>query len=81
MFSSTILFIYVWLHWVFIAACGFPLLTGKEGHCSGVAVCGLLEAVASLVAQQGHVHSAVAAPALEHQLSSCGARAWLLCGM
>ena len=38
-----ILFIYLWLHWVFVAARGLSL----------VAVCGLLIAVASLVAEHG----------------------------
>ena len=37
------LFIYFWLHWVFIAACGLPL----------VVVPRLLIAVASLVAEHG----------------------------
>ena len=41
-----ILFIYFWLHWVFIPSCG-------ERRLLFVAVHGLLVAVASLVAEHG----------------------------
>ena len=44
-------FIYFWLHWVFIAACGLSLAV-VSGGCSLVMALGLLIAVASLVA--GH---------------------------
>ena len=42
-FKLFILFIYFWLHWVFVAAHRLSL----------VAVCGLLIVVASLVAEHG----------------------------
>ena len=50
------LFIYFWLHWVFIAVRGLSLVAASGGfysllRCAGVAVCGLLIAVASLVAE------------------------------
>ena len=48
-------FIYLWLCWVFIAACGLSLV--ESGGCSLVVVSRLLPLVASLVA--------------EHRLSSC----------
>ena len=41
------LFIYFWLHWVFIAVCSVSLVVENEG-CSPVMVCGLLVAVAAL---------------------------------
>ena len=60
------LFIYFWLHWVFIAVRGL-LSSCSEWGLLFVAVRGLLIAVGSLVA--------------EHRLSSCGTRAQLLCSM
>ena len=47
-----ILFIYFWLHWVFVAACGLSLVVASGGLLF-VAVCGPLIAVASLVAEHG----------------------------
>ena len=41
------IFIYFWLHWVFVAACGLSLVVVSGGY--SVAVCGLLFVVASLV--------------------------------
>ena len=46
------IFIYVWLHWVFIAAHGLSLVMMSRGY-SLVAVRGLLIAVASLVMEHG----------------------------
>ena len=46
------LFVYFWLHWVFMAACGLSLVVASRGY-SLVAVCRLLIAVASLVAEHG----------------------------
>ena len=43
------LFIYFWLCWVFVAACGLSLVAASGGY--SVAVRGLLIAVASLVAE------------------------------
>ena len=43
------LFIYFWLHWVFVAACGLSLVVWLLF----VVVRGLLIAVASLVAEHG----------------------------
>ena len=45
------LFIYFWLRWVFVAARGLFLVAASGGY--SVAVCGLLTAVASLVAEHG----------------------------
>ena len=44
------LFIYFWLHWVFVAVCELSLVAASGGH-SSVAVRGLLIAVASPVAE------------------------------
>ena len=46
------LFIYLWLHWVFVAARGLFSSCGERGLLF-VAVRGLLIAVASLVAEHG----------------------------
>ena len=42
-------FIYFWLHWVFFMTCRLSLVAASKGS-SLVAVCGLLIAAASLVA-------------------------------
>ena len=47
-----ILFLYLWLHWVFVAACGLSLVVQSKG-CSLVAVQRLLITVASVVAEHG----------------------------
>ena len=47
------LFIYFWLHWVFIVVPGLSLVAVSGGGLLFVAVCGLLTAVASLVVEQG----------------------------
>ena len=76
-------FIYLWLCWVFVVL--QSLTAASRGYCL-VAVCGLLIAVASLVAEQGLrgvQASVVATPGLkicssqtlEHKLSSCSIQA------
>ena len=47
-----LLFIYFWLHWVFVAACGLSSVAASGGLLF-VAVHGLLIAVASLVVEHG----------------------------
>ena len=47
-----ILFIWFWLCWVFVAACGFSLFSASGGHSLAV-VCRLLIALASLVEDRG----------------------------
>ena len=68
-------FIYVWLRWVFIAACGLSLVASGgyscsawASHCGGFSCCGAwtLGTWASVVAARG--------------LSSCGTRALELTG-
>ena len=49
MYTPLYLYIYFWLHWFFIAACGLFLVLVSGGY-SLVAACGLT-AVASLVAE------------------------------
>ena len=46
------LFIYFWLHWVFVAAGGLSLVAASGGY-SSLRVCRLLAAVASLLADHG----------------------------
>ena len=63
-------FIYLWLCWVFVAACGFSLVAvGAPPLCSAR----LLAAVASLVARRPWgVQASLLA---EHSLGSCGLQA------
>ena len=75
------LFIYLWLHWVFIAAYGLSLVVASGAslrcsawvsHCSGFSCCGAraLGAWASVVVAHGL--SSCGLWALERRLSSCG---------
>ena len=77
------LFIYFWLRWVFIAACGLFSSCGEQ-ELLLVVVRGLLIAVASLIEEhrlQEHGLSSCGSQALECRLSSCGTQAQLLHGM
>ena len=47
-----LLFIYLWLHWVFVAKPGLSLLVASEGY-TPVAACGSLIVVASFVSEHG----------------------------
>lgn len=49
-FKNFFVFIYFWLRWVFVAACGLSLVAVSEGY-SPVAVCGLLIVMALLVVE------------------------------
>ena len=79
-FINLFYFIYFWLRWVFIAACGlslaawsrgYPSLRVWDSHCTGFS-CGAraLGAQASVVVVLGL--SSCGSWALEHRLSSCG---------
>ena len=72
-----ILFIYVWLHWVFIAACRLSPVVVSGGYsslqCVGFSLRWLL-----LLRSTGSRHAGFSSCGLqspEHRLSSCGARA------
>ena len=79
-----ILFIYFWLHWVFVAVRGLFSSCSERGLLF-VAVQGLLIAVATFVVEHGlgtwasvvvaHRLSSCGLRGLEHRFSSCGARA------
>ena len=78
-----ILFIYFWLWWVFIAARRFSLVVVNGDYsllrCVDFSLWWLL-----LLQSMGSRHvgfRSCGSRALEHRLSSCGARASLLCGM
>ena len=86
--AHAVLFVYFWLCWVSVAACGLSLVLESRG-CSLVAACRLLTAVASLVAEHrlwGTQASVVSACrlrscglwTLEPRLGSCGTWAYLL---
>ena len=47
-----LIFIYLWLHWVFVAACGLSLFAENGGYSPAV-VLSLLLAVSTLLAEQG----------------------------
>ena len=71
------LFIYFWLHWVFVAAHGLSLVVVSGGYsslqCTGFSLRWLL-----FLWSMGSRHvgfSSCCSQALEHRLSSCGARA------
>ena len=46
------IFIYFWLHWVILAACGLSLVAEIRGYCL-VVVCGLLIVMPSAAADHG----------------------------
>ena len=91
--SKKYLFIYLfiyWLRWLFIAACGLSLLAASGGYsslrCAGFSYCGGFCCRAQAIGAQASVVvacglSSCGSQALEHRLSSCGARAQLLRGM
>ena len=77
-----LIFIYFWLHWVFITACGLSLVVVSgatlccsvwSSHCGGFSCCGAraLGMWASVVVARGL--SSCGSRALERRLSSCGA--------
>ena len=85
-----IIFIYFWLHWVFVAAHGLSLVAASGGHsslrCAGFSLRWLQllwstgsRCVGSVVVAHGL--SSCGSRALEHRLSSCGAQVNLLWGM
>ena len=71
-FFKFYLFIYFWLCWVFIAACGLSPVAAsvRASHCSGFSCCRAqaLGARASVVVARGL--SSCGSWALEHRLSS-----------
>ena len=78
-----LLFIYFWLHWVFITVRGLSLLVASGGYsslwCAGFSLWWLL-----LLRSTGSRYagfSSCGTWALEHRLSSCGSWAYLLHGM
>ena len=89
-FLFTYLFIYFWLHWVFVATCGLSLVAVSGGYsslrCAGFSSqwLFLLQSMGSSTRASVVVASGLSScglRALEHRLSSCGARAQLLRGM
>ena len=82
-FFKIYLFIYFWLHWVFVAARGLSLVAASGGYsslwCAGFSLWWLL-----LLWSTGSRHvgfSSCGSQALERRLSSWGTRAQLLRGM
>ena len=79
LFFGIYLFIYFWLCWVFVAACGLSLVATSGGYsslwCTGFSYCGAwaLGVQASVVVARGL--SSCGSRALQRRLSSCGARA------
>ena len=84
------LFIYFWLRWVFVAACGLSLVAASGGYsslrCAGFSLRWLLFLRSTGSRHTGSVAVAhglgsYSSRALAHRLSSCGTRAYLLRGM
>ena len=68
---KTYLFIYFWLRWVFIAACGLPLVVASRGY-SSLQGTGFLFRWLPLLQSTGSRHAV---------FSSCGTQAQMLRGM
>ena len=83
LFFKINLFIYFWLHWVFIAARGLSLLAARRIYfllrCAGFSLQWLL--LLRSTGSRRACFSSCGSQALERRLSSCGAQAQLLCGM
>ena len=77
------LFIYFWLCWVFVAARGLSLVAASRGYsslwCAGFSLRWLLLLWSTGSRRMGF--SSCGSRALEHRLSSCGARASFLRGV
>ena len=84
-FLNKFIYLFIWLHWVFVAAhvlfssCGECRCQAWASHCGGFSCCRAraLGAWASVVVACGLSSCGSRAP--ERRLSSCGARAQLLC--
>ena len=75
-----ILFIFFWLHWVFVAACRLSLVSASRGYCSLRCV-GFSSRWLLLLPSLGSRcagFSSCGSWTVEHRLSRCGARAQLL---
>ena len=74
---------YFWLCWVFVAVHGLSLVASSGGcslfRCAGFSLWWLLLLQSTDSRPAGF--SSCGSQALEHRCSSCGARAYLLCGM
>ena len=77
------LFVYFWLRWVFVAARRLSLVAASGGYsllwCVGFSLWWLL--LLRSTGSRSTGFSSCGSWALERRLSSCGARAQLLCGM
>ena len=76
-FFKIILFIYFWLHWVFIAACGLSLFVAS-GDCSSLWYMGFRHMGFNSCSM---FLNSCGLWVLEYGLSNCGAWTWLLCSM
>ena len=75
-------YLFFWLRWVFIAACGLSLVAARRDHSSlrmGFSLPWFLLLRSTGSRRVGF--SSCGSRALEHRLSSCGTWAQLLCGM
>ena len=86
-FLNKFIYLFIWLHWVFVAAhvlfssCGECRCQAWASHCGGFSCCRAqaLGTRASVVVARGL--SSCGSWALERRLSSCGVQAQLLHGM
>ena len=81
LFLNKFIYLFIWLHWVLVAACGLSLVAARGvtlscgarvSHRGGFSCCGAraLSTWASVVVACGL--SSCGSQALEHRLSSCG---------
>ena len=89
LYKFIFIFIYFWLHWVFVAAHGLSLVAASGGfsslcgrgllfivrasHCSGFSCCGAQTLGTRASVVVARRLSSCGSQALEHRLSSCGA--------
>ena len=76
-FKNLFIYLFIWLRWVFIVALGLSLVAASRG-CSSLRCVGFSLQWLLLLRSTGSRHtgfSSCGSQALEHRLSSCGARA------
>ena len=78
MLSTLFKFIYFWLHWVFVAACGLSLVVRSKAYSSLKDAGSGARRLQSLAARRlSSGGSRVLEQVLEHRLHSCGAWTYL----
>ena len=78
-FFLIFIYLFIWLRWVFVAACRLSLVVASWGYsslrCGGFSCCGARAVGTQASVVVAHGLSSCGLRALEHRLSSCGTRA------